>query len=310
MNAPLVSVCLITYNHIKYISQAIDGVLNQKTDFKWELIIADDFSTDGTREIILGYRQKFPNSIKLILQSENVGAAKNWKDLIFSANSKYIAYFEGDDYWIDPTRIQNQVTVLENNPEIILCAGNSVVIDDRQPGVVKYFRPYISRCTLNQMRLPDLIKYFPAFQTSSTLFRNFNRNWPSFVFSSIVGDLPLFTFLASKGNIYYTDDVLSCYRLHEGGLSRLSKKKIITMNRGLILLCQTLDTYLNCIHHDLYEVKILKYRKRLILALNEEGSFISTYKEVIRYCFTSNESFVKIIKFVMKNIGVSLRLKL
>src|SRR5260221_9377408 len=106
MSTPLLSVCLITYNHSKFIRQAIEGVLMQSVNFSWELIIADDCSTDGTREILLEYKQKYPDFIKLILQKQNVGPAKNWLGLITSPKSKYIAYFEGDDFWIHPFKLQ------------------------------------------------------------------------------------------------------------------------------------------------------------------------------------------------------------
>ena len=108
MEAPLLSVCLITYNHNKYIREAIESILMQKVNFTWELIIADDFSTDGTREIVLEYKEKYPDFIKLILQEKNVGATRNWIDLIIAPKSKYIAYFEGDDYWTNPYKLQKQ----------------------------------------------------------------------------------------------------------------------------------------------------------------------------------------------------------
>src|ERR1700753_2289863 len=99
MKSPLISVCLITYNHKPYISQAIEGALMQKLDAPWEFIIADDCSTDGAREVISAYKSANPDRIRLILQEKNVGPAKNWFDLIGAARGKYIAYFEGCAYW-------------------------------------------------------------------------------------------------------------------------------------------------------------------------------------------------------------------
>lgn len=90
----------------------------QKTDFDWDLVIADDFSTDGTREIIMDYKSRYPDKIKLIFQKQNVGARQNWFDLLFSPDSKYIAYLEGDDYWIDKLKLQKQVDLLEKNQSI------------------------------------------------------------------------------------------------------------------------------------------------------------------------------------------------
>ena len=88
MDVPLLSVCSTTYNHVNFIKQAIDGFLVQKVDFALEIIIADYFSTDGTREILLEYENKYPDLIKLILQEKNVGAAQNCIDLITAPKSK------------------------------------------------------------------------------------------------------------------------------------------------------------------------------------------------------------------------------
>jgi len=127
---PILSVCLITYNHVKYIEQAIEGVLMQQVDFSFELVIADDFSTDGTRELLLAYKKKYPELIKLILQKKNVGPAKNWMNLITFPQCKYIAYFEGDDYWTDPYKLQKQVDYLERYSSCVGCFSDTSVINE------------------------------------------------------------------------------------------------------------------------------------------------------------------------------------
>ena len=124
MNNPTLSICLIAYNHKEFINKAIDGILMQETNFDWNLIVADDFSTDGTRDILLDYKNKFPTKIELILQEKNVGAAQNWIDLMKAPRSKYIAYLEGDDYWTDPLKLQKQVDFLEANPEYAMTFHN------------------------------------------------------------------------------------------------------------------------------------------------------------------------------------------
>ena len=125
---PLLSVCLITYNHKDYIVQAIEGVLMQKVNFSFELIIADDFSTDGTREIILDDEKKYPLLISLILQKKNVGPLKNWLELIKTPKAKYIAYFEGDDYWTDFNKLHKQVDFLDTNRDFVLCYHNTNIL--------------------------------------------------------------------------------------------------------------------------------------------------------------------------------------
>jgi glycosyltransferase involved in cell wall biosynthesis len=86
MSDPLLSVCLITYKHAQYVRKAIDGVLMQKVTFSWEFIIADDYSTDGTREIILEHKERHPDFIKLIMQDKNPGGARNWMDLVITSS--------------------------------------------------------------------------------------------------------------------------------------------------------------------------------------------------------------------------------
>lgn len=122
---PLLSVCLITYNHAGYIKQAIEGVLMQKASFSWELIIADDFSTDGTREIILDFKKRFPQLIRLILQEKNVGPDRNWSDLMKASKAKYIAYLEGDDYWVDSLKLQKQVDIFLEFPDTVICGARA-----------------------------------------------------------------------------------------------------------------------------------------------------------------------------------------
>ena len=114
---PDVSIAMLAYNHEKYIVDAIESVLMQRTSYTYKIIIAEDFSTDNTRKIVLDYQKKYPKKIKLILQDKNVGANQNNVDLLTNLEGIYIAALEGDDYWTDPLKLQKQIDFLENNPE-------------------------------------------------------------------------------------------------------------------------------------------------------------------------------------------------
>ena len=114
---PLVSVKMITYNHAPYIAEAIEGVLQQKTDFPFELVIGEDCSTDGTQEIVFDYQKKYPDIIRVITSNKNVGAHKNGIRTEKACRGKYIAFCEGDDYWHHPRKLQKQVDFLERHPE-------------------------------------------------------------------------------------------------------------------------------------------------------------------------------------------------
>lgn len=212
--APLLSVCLITYNHVKYISQAIEGVLMQQVDFLFELVIADDCSTDGTRELLLEYQKKYPESIKLILQNSNVGAYQNWKDLIFYPSSKYIAYFEGDDYWTDPDKLQKQVDFLEANDDFAICFHRVFELSEGMAPEISNLNTSLNQETYT---IEDIAKGNIMY-TPSVVFRNrFLKEFPLWMKDSPVGDYPLHMFNARHGKIKYFPDIMAVYRKHAGG---------------------------------------------------------------------------------------------
>lgn len=215
MDIPLLSVCLITYNHVNYIKQAIDGVLMQKVDFAWELIIADDFSTDGTREIVLEYKNKYPDLIKLILQEKNVGAVQNFIDLITAPKSKYIAYFEGDDYWTDPLKLQKQVDFLETNPDFVMCYTQAQVVDYKGE-ILK--ESYISLC--KDYSRDELIQDQDALlPTLTCCFRSNCLYLPEEFYFCKNGDTFMFSILGCSGKSKYLGDIKpSAYRWHSSGV--------------------------------------------------------------------------------------------
>lgn len=120
----VVSIQCLTYNHVKYIRQCLDGFIMQKTNFRFEAIVHDDASTDGTSDVIREYADKYPQIIKPILETENLyskGGGLLQKRMNDNTHGKYIAICEGDDYWIDPLKLQRQVDFLENHPDYSMC---------------------------------------------------------------------------------------------------------------------------------------------------------------------------------------------
>ena len=111
----MVSICMITYNHANYIRQAIEGVMMQRTSFDIELIIGDDCSTDSTRDICLRFQKTYPGKIRLNEKINNIGPIKNFIKTLGACTGKYVAICEGDDYWVDPLKLQKQVDFLESN---------------------------------------------------------------------------------------------------------------------------------------------------------------------------------------------------
>ncbi|MEO7534693.1 MAG: glycosyltransferase [Ferruginibacter sp.] len=212
---PLVSICLLTYKHERWIKEAIDSVLMQETDFPCEFIIAEDCSPDKTREIVLSYAAKYP--IRLILQEKNVGAMPNWQQLLNSPTGKYVAYLEGDDSWIDPLKLKKQVDVLEQNEDVAICYSNAKMFDTQNPDSVIFFKeglkpPQKKDCYYAVVACPA---------PSCTLFYRNLMKIPDWALKVRAGDHLMIALVGKYGSAYYMDECLGLYNHDYTGLSRL-----------------------------------------------------------------------------------------
>ncbi len=218
---PLVSVCLVTYNHVKYIRQCIDSILSQKTNFPFELIIGEDDSTDGTRDICKNYAEKFPDKIRLFLREEKdktwIDGSKtgryNFIENLKAAKGKYIALCEGDDYWTEPLKLQMQVDFLESESKCKLCFHRSYLL--------KGNKKEIFNIPENQsyFRIIDLISKNNFIATSSVIYRKpENFQIPEWFCDLPFADIALYYLVVKDGYIYCLPEFMSAYRIHENGL--------------------------------------------------------------------------------------------
>ena len=208
---PTVSVCMISYNHGKFIAQAIESILSQKADFSIELIIGDDCSTDDTFEICKAYARKDPR-VKLLSREKNLGVMPNFSRTLQACTGKYVAVCEGDDYWSDPRKLAIQVAFLDSHPNYGGAAHQSdVITDDRFVRKFKLGVPEIIRTgDLTAGRL---------FHTASVVFRR--EAVDVFCRAPLVlsCDRLLNFCITFLGNIHYSDETMCAYRLHGGGMS-------------------------------------------------------------------------------------------
>lgn len=208
-----VSVCMITYNHEDYISESIESILNQKTTFPFEIIIGEDCSKDNTRAIVADYASKNQNIIP-IFEEKNKGVINNFLDVIAAANGKYIAFCEGDDYWVDPYKLQKQVDFLEANPQYSMCVSNRLV--KQMDG--EYFEDILDKKVIT---LEDVLRG-QIVHTQTMLFLNKKNELIDFLRDTIKVhkgcDRETGYFYALKGNVYCLPDVTAVYRMSGAGV--------------------------------------------------------------------------------------------
>jgi len=234
---PIVSIACVTYNHVKYIAEAIESFLMQKTNFPFEIIIHDDASTDGTIDVIKSYAEKYPDIIRLIIQEKNQYEQGMKNGFLFGydplarsvlpiAKGKYIALCEGDDYWTDPDKLQKQVDFLEKNPDFIMCYHHCQTLCN---GV---FASYGYGEGSKDFDQKSLIKAPGGIATGTKMFRNIYGEKTKQDFIDFSGDFLLNSYMGTKGKCGFIQGIKpSIYRVHSGGvwsgMNAVAKKLVV-----------------------------------------------------------------------------------
>lgn len=208
---PLVSIRTSAYNHGPYIKQCIEGVLMQRTNFPFEYIIGEDFSNDETREIVFEYAKKYPNIIRVITADYNVGSRANGRRCIQACRGKYMAICEGDDYWIDPLKLQKQFDFLESHLDYGLVHTDFNIISESN------IKEYRIRRKLGERQnvLEQILLGNYDIGTLTVMFRkDLYDSLPKYYLSKKfpMGDLPLWIEFAAVAKIKYISDVTANYR--------------------------------------------------------------------------------------------------
>ena len=237
---PLVCTSTLAYNHEPYIRECLDGILMQKTTFPVQILVHEDCSTDKTAEILKEYQAKYPNLIKVFYQSENVFSLKDPEEKIkrrAEYNSwkigKYIATCEGDDYWIDPLKLQKQVDFLEVNPEYVLTCHRYKVLDHEKKiwsgdNADKLFKGDIKGFTFDYS-----IKHWIT-KTLTLVFRK-DALFEYEKYKGLSRDTVLIYFLMKNGLGYCFNDISGVYRLNNGGVCGKQGVRKNTFNAYYVL---------------------------------------------------------------------------
>jgi len=238
---PLISVLMITYNHEKFIAQAIESVLIQQVNFKYEIVIGEDCSTDRTKDIVVDYQEKYSDRIKLLSQEKNAGMHKNFIDAYYSCRGKYIALLEGDDYWTDPHKLQKQVEFLEANPEYVICFHRVKVLEKNRFVEDDITEQRYNNIITFPVNLNNLLTLGNFIHTPSVVFRNIIKEYPWEYLLSPVGDYFLYIILAKNGYIKRLEDVMAVYRKGVGVWSSLNNRE---MTKKILIYQSCILSYL------------------------------------------------------------------
>ncbi len=217
-----VTIRCITYNQKDYIRQCLDGFVMQKTNFRFEAIVHDDASTDGTDEIVREYAEKYPDIIKPIFETENQYSKHDGSlGRIMNANTrgKYVAICEGDDYWTDPLKLQKQADFLDANPQCSLTyhACKNVFSTPCKVNIL------YGECVKESYSDIDILSIYP-FQTATVMYRKDILDSDLYKKAQAIGctagDQILFLTASRLGTIEGVNEKMSVYRRHEGGISQ------------------------------------------------------------------------------------------
>lgn len=310
MKKPTVSVLTISYNQEKYIEQVLESVRKQKTNFLVEHLIADDCSTDKTRDILQKYKKKYPDNIRLIFNKKNKGAAQNFFDTYLQCRGKYIAFLEGDDYWTSKNKLQAQVDFLDKNKDCSICY--------HKVKMVNRYGQVLNTLPLQYMRrkrasLVDLLLNQSFMATCSTMVRKLPINSFPSLYKKMrhIADMPLNILHAQNGKIGYLNENMAVYR-NASSKNAFTGKRSTAQLEETIRLWQVIDdylkkeftvlfqsriaaAYLSLATYQFFLLQIVKARKSY-----KEYSKRSAYHNRMNRQISVSEKFIKI---VMQIIG-------
>ncbi|WP_092447047.1 glycosyltransferase [Winogradskyella sediminis] len=297
----MVSICMITYGHERYILQAITSILNQKCNFEFEIILSNDCSPDNTDSIVFDFikEENLSNKIKYFSHKQNLGITPNFVFALQKCKAKYIAICEGDDYWTDPLKLQKQVDFLEQNNNFSGVATNSLV---KYEGSTKehLFRKKLK----SNLQTNDLLES-RHFHTATFLFRKtaFRNDFPKQVLSA---DRTLFLLVSCFGSIKLLDDVTAVYRKNDGGISRQVTSEQMILDYNIAKYIKTYNTDFNIYRLKSFISKtVVDYSHKIYLIdFLRASSYLVYYNFMMKNGFRNKLSSIKSsFKFLLKKMN-------
>lgn len=273
-----ISVAMITYNHEHFIGRAIESVLAQKMNFDYEIVIGEDCSTDGTRAVLEDLHRRYPDRIKLLLREQNIGGLCNIESTIATCGGQYLAILEGDDYWIDPNKLQKQVDFLDTHPDSAICC-HRVRFETGFGEIAEAF--VFPALPAGPYTIQDLLKQNFVMTCSTVVRRDLMLPLPPSFSGIKAGDWPRYVLVARHGKIELMDEVMAIYRVHPGGtwssVSRLARQQ------DHARMLKTLDKYLGFELTNTIRQTLASFYLEMASIARQEGKRIETAKYFLSY---------------------------
>jgi glycosyltransferase involved in cell wall biosynthesis len=210
-------VAMITYNHGRFIGEAIESILAQKVNFEYEVVIGEDCSTDNTRSVVRDFHRRYPDRVRPLLWDRNIGILRNFAATIEACRCEYLAFLEGDDYWTATDKLQKQVDYLDAHPDRVICCARSKAVHEEGTQHFEGSWDVVPHHPAGTYTIEDILKEsFVAVRTA--LFRReFVPVFPEWLLEMKLGDWPLCAMVARHGKVELMDEIVAAYRIHAGG---------------------------------------------------------------------------------------------
>lgn len=221
---PLVSIKVVTYNHVNYIGKCLDSLVSQQTNFPFEVIVGEDYSTDGTREIVFNYQKKYPDLIKVVTSDQNVGVRENGIRVRKACSGKFYAICDGDDFWNDNLKLQKQIDFLESNPDYGMVYSDINVVDENDESYYAGNIDEVRNSYKSGFIFWDLWRScFINTNTvvvRSSVFNQLSNDGANNPDKWYIYDYWYWLYIAKDHKIKYYNEKLATYRYHKDGISR------------------------------------------------------------------------------------------
>jgi glycosyltransferase involved in cell wall biosynthesis len=265
------SIAVITYNHGSFIRQALESVLAQQVNFPYEIVIAEDCSTDNTRAIVMEFCQQHSENIIPIFQERNVGMMRNLSSALATCRGEYVALLEGDDYWICAKKLQRQVDFLDRDPEYAICCHRVRMVDETGAGRNEIWPSRkAGSYSIRELILENFLPNCSAVMYRSACLSAF----PDWFFDFEFCDWPLHILVSRSGKIRLFDDVMGVYRLHARSL--YSSRQGASRKDIMIPMFKALDRHLNFQYTDLISEAIATFYFDMAIMERLNGNRLAT----------------------------------